>query len=394
MMKQAAIVIAAYNRPESLARLLNSLARADYGLYKDIDLVISIDGGGNKLVHEVSQNFIWSYGRKQLLVHEENIGLHDHLISCGNLTGKYGNIILLEDDLMVSRNFYTYACRALEYYENDNKIAGIGLYSYHYNETALLPFRPLDDGNEVYFLQHPCSWGQAWTEKQWAGFIQHYTANLKISNSIEIPDSVRSWPESSWKKYFAAYMVESNSYFVYPQFSYTTNFADPGENWSSGLAFFQVPLEHQANPEYTFTTLDAGFNIYDAYFEILTDCLIKLGAGIDPDTCVDIYGKKPLQYIKQKYLISSKICNSPIKQYGTELKPLLQNIIQNAPGQMLAYAQTDDFSDRLSPDIYHRIWEKQHAQGYYAATKTIHYKLGFYLLNPFKYIKKRWRNPF
>ena len=41
-----AIVIAAYNRPDSLKRLLSFIDAASF-IYDDIPLVISIDGGGD-----------------------------------------------------------------------------------------------------------------------------------------------------------------------------------------------------------------------------------------------------------------------------------------------------------------------------------------------------------
>lgn len=48
-----AIVVATYNRPYALQRLLNSIAKADYKGYKNIPLVISVDGGGNPQLMEL-----------------------------------------------------------------------------------------------------------------------------------------------------------------------------------------------------------------------------------------------------------------------------------------------------------------------------------------------------
>jgi hypothetical protein len=43
-----AIVVLAYNRPHSLARLCSSLAKADFTGAADVALVISIDGTGSR----------------------------------------------------------------------------------------------------------------------------------------------------------------------------------------------------------------------------------------------------------------------------------------------------------------------------------------------------------
>ena len=46
LVMKPAIIIAAYNRPDSLKRLLSFIDAASF-IYDDIPLVISIDGGGD-----------------------------------------------------------------------------------------------------------------------------------------------------------------------------------------------------------------------------------------------------------------------------------------------------------------------------------------------------------
>jgi hypothetical protein len=302
---------------------------------------------------------------------------------------EYGSVIILEDDCLVSKNFYKYSCISLKFYGDEEKVAGIGLYAYQYNEMASLPFTPMIDGNDVYFMQHPCSWGQAWTAKQWQSFKSFYNADLQIDANDNIPESIKMWPESSWKKYFAKYMADNNTYFVYPTVSYSTNFADLGENWKSSIPFFQVPLEHQENFELNLVPFEKSQNKYDAYFEILAESLIDFGADIDPDTCIDLYGIRQNGRVNNKYLLSSKVCNAPIKSFGAEMHPLLQNIIHENSGDVFSYASRENFDEELSPTTRNRIWEKQQAQGYYFASKTKYYKLGFYMAHPFRFIKKR-----
>lgn len=98
-----AIVVVAYNRPLSVTRLLNSLSKAKY-LVDNITLVISIDfenSDKHREVVKVVNDFEWKHGQKQIIQYEKNIGLKNHIISCGDLTEVYGSIILLEDDLVV-----------------------------------------------------------------------------------------------------------------------------------------------------------------------------------------------------------------------------------------------------------------------------------------------------
>ena len=65
---------------------------------------------------------------------------------------------------------------------------------------VLFPFLGVIDGKEVYFMQHPCSWGQAWTAKQWLSFMTFYNTDPQITSDDNMPESVKIWPESSWKK--------------------------------------------------------------------------------------------------------------------------------------------------------------------------------------------------
>lgn len=123
-----AIVIATYNRPKSLERLLTVVANANYDGYANIPLIISVDGGGNITCKVIAQEFKWKYGEKVVINHYENLGLKRHIISCGDLTKTYGAIIMLEDDTVVSPYFYDYAVQTSTYYQNDTKIAGVSLF--------------------------------------------------------------------------------------------------------------------------------------------------------------------------------------------------------------------------------------------------------------------------
>jgi len=268
------------------------------------------------------------------------------------------------------------------------------LYAYQYNENASLPFSPLIDGNEVYFLQHPCSWGQAWTKKQWQGFKSFYDANPKITSEDRIPESVKNWPESSWKKYFAKYMAEQYKYFIYPNISYATTFADLGVHWKDSMSFFQVTLEMQESPDFEFVSLDDSYNKYDAYFEIFPSSLIQFGVDINPDTCIDVYGTKQLNMVSNKFLLSSKLCNNPIKSFGADMVPLIQNILYNNQGDILSYSTPEKFIASAFSPLHNRIMKKQQPLGYYFASKTKYYKIGYYLLHPMSFIMKQIKQRF
>jgi hypothetical protein len=400
-----AIVVVAFNRAHSLKRLLQSILDADYNGYEGINLLISIDAGGGEEIGLISKQLQWKYGEKRIIEWEKNIGLRNHIIACGELSAQYENVIILEDDCFVSPNFYDYACKAIGFYKSAKKIAGISLYAYQVNENAQLPFSPLADGYSTYFKQVPSSLGQLWSLDQWKNFRTWYDNNPVIAEDDKMPENVKQWPASSWKKYFYKYMVEQDLYFVYPTLSLATNFGDVGTHFNHGTGIYQVPLETRKHAAtYSFVSFDNSFNKYDAYFEMLPECLRKFGLEMPEETGVDIFGTKQLALFNYEFLFSIKDCTQPIRSYGVEMFPLLQNIIYKVAGNSIHFGRKKDFTQSASESKI-RIVENRQSIGYeygfqagsnsaaMAIMRSTSYKLGYNLLHPFVFIKRLFLKP-
>ena len=68
------IVVAAYNRSDSLKRILSSLEKAHYP--EKVKLVISIDNNGaNQHVADAANAFNWKFGEKEVIFYSERQGL-------------------------------------------------------------------------------------------------------------------------------------------------------------------------------------------------------------------------------------------------------------------------------------------------------------------------------
>jgi hypothetical protein len=345
-----AIIVAAYNRPNSLIRLLNSLVKAIYET--EVTLVISIDKSNSDEVFEVANKFVWDNGKKVIIRHNENLGLKKHILSCGNLTREYGSIILLEDDLYVSPFFYVYASNALQFYETDANIAGISLYAHALNVHAKLPFTPMNDKSSVYFLQLPASWGQAWTSKQWNEFMLWFDSPSNDENyeSEKIPLNIGTWPATSWLKIFTKYMIENNKYFIYPYVSLTTNFADSGVHFNRKFSYVQVILQNFLI-DYEFKDFENAICIYDSYFEILPSALKLQATELSSfDFEIDLYGYKPLLKINKPYFLTTQYCKKYEKSYGLDFKPIEFNIFLNNIGKDIFLVKKEDF--KKSKEIF------------------------------------------
>lgn len=368
------IVIAAFNRKDCLLRLLNSLDSSEYP--STVKLIISIDGGGCPDVINIAESFDWEHGEKEVIIHKDNMGLRKHIIACASLSEQYDGVILLEDDLYVSPHFYKYVQETANYYKEDKNISGIALYSPVYCETAMLPFTPLDDGNDVYFMQLACSWGQCWLKDQWRDFIQWYEVNYEfdIASDNTVPQDIRLWPASSWKKYFIKYMIEFNKYFVYPRVAYTTNFGDAGQH-HKGSNLFQSPLQygyHHLNK----VGFDDSFVKYDAFGEISPESLKIFNSDLeDYDFAVDIYGYKDIDSIESEFVLTTKECSKYELSFGLKMKPHEANVISNIPGERIIMSKTtnvknicDFINDRIS-NIAN--WKSVHS--YYFSITEMHY---------------------
>jgi len=339
------IVVSAFDRKYALERLLSSLRKADY--QDSVRLIISIDGKGPDEVVDAAHAFNWPHGEKEVVHHQENLGLRRHILSCGALARQYDGIILLEDDLYVSPAFYRYGVQAAEFYKNCPDIAGIALYAPSFNENAYLPFYPLHDGYDVYFMQLACSWGQLWLNSQWEEFEDWYRDNaaLDLSKDASVPYSVRQWPDSSWKKFFIKFMIDRKKFFVYPRYSFTTNFGDKGRH-HKGTNLFQAPLIQGEKKGLSFVDFDQSLVKYDAYGEMLPESLRRLCPQLaEFDFTVDLYGVKEEHCYTGKFILTSKKCDNFLISYRKCLLPPESNIIEEIPGEDFFLAAQESCSN-------------------------------------------------
>ncbi len=332
------VVIAAYNRPDSLLRLLDSLKKAKFKEDVIVNLIISIDYSEDTRVFEIAESFNWKQGNKQIIKHEKNLGLKAHILFCGDMTNEHDNIILLEDDLYLSRFFVDYCLKTIEQFSGDKKIAGISLYNHVYNETKKLPFDALKNSrSDVYFMQLPSSWGQIWTKSQWNDFKDWLKKNEdgKVSG---IPSNIENWPSNSWKKLFTAYMVHQNKYFVYPFESLTTNFGDPGVNfWGKSTKYQSKLLDYEKN--YCFVSFENSQAVYDAFCE---NVRLEKNIDLDKEICIDLYGCKTKTYAEYEYVLTTLPLDLEVyKSYSLELKPWELNIHKELKGNEIKLYKTN-----------------------------------------------------
>ncbi len=354
------IVIPAYNRPNTLSRLLRSVANADYEGYDNVQLIISVDKSDNTETSRIAEEFKWNHGEKFVFHHDQHLGLRGNVLFCGSLAKEYGSVILLEDDLLAAPTFYDYAVKAKKFFGNDERIAGISLYAYNYNEFARMFFFPIDDGFDNYFIKNCASWGQLWTDEQWTDFEKWYRDHSggTFYAGPHLPYDLNNWTNQSWKKYFIKYMVENDKYFVVPRFSQTTNMAELGEHHVKNAAIrinLQVPLQY-GKREYRFNYFDNSNVKYDVFHELDPECLKNLNPMFNEyDFECDIYGAKDISAVNTQYILSTRQCEKSIYSFSLLTIPTELNAIMNIKGNDLFFGERKSFGKRNMNNLFRHL---------------------------------------
>lgn len=325
-----AVCCIAYNRLHSLKRLLNSLENAYYD--SDVELIISIDKGKTNEVENFANEYEWKYGKKRVITHTENLGLRKHILSCGLLLSDYDALVVLEDDIVLSPNYYRYAVQCVEKYQTDDRIAGISLYNFIVNYQTRRPFCPMKSEYDVYFMNCAQSWGQVWMKESWFAFYNWYYANSDEFHLPHLPKALNQWPKSSWLKYHTRYCIEKDKYFVYPYCALSTNNSDIGTHNKVSNTLFQSTLSYWEQKYFNLPSFDKTVVKYDGFFEpkFLWN---YLDVPID-DLCVDF--NMSHTNVDKRYCLTPKILNHKIiSSFGLSYKPWEINVMKHKEGNDL-----------------------------------------------------------
>lgn len=164
----APVIIFVYNRPEHTKKTIRALAE-NYNA-KETDVYIFCDGFKSdldnrniKLVRKYIDSVPEKKHFKKVVIRKADVnkGLANSVIDgVSEIIQKYGRAIVLEDDLVSTKDFLQYMNSALEYYKNNESIWSISGYN--------IPIDiPSDYSHDVYLSYRACSWGWATWRDRW-----------------------------------------------------------------------------------------------------------------------------------------------------------------------------------------------------------------------------------
>ena len=160
----APVALFCYNRPQHLSKTLEALKQNE--LSAATDLFVFSDGAKGhddiENVRAVREHLAELTGFKSVTVKEasQNLGLATSIISgVSEVVEKFGRVIVIEDDIVLSNAALQYFNSALEYYKNHQDVFSIS--AFNFQNFSVPPTYKYD----TYFIPRMQCWGWATGKK-------------------------------------------------------------------------------------------------------------------------------------------------------------------------------------------------------------------------------------
>lgn len=242
MKNLAPIALFVYKRPWHTQRTLESLA-ANEGA-SESELFIFCDGPKRpedakavEDVRELVRSRQWC-GKVNIIERDKNLGLANSIISgVTELCNKYGRVIVLEDDLVLSPYFLNFMNDALVCYENEDTIMHVSGYVY---PVGNIP-------GDTFFFRVPMCWGWATWKRAWRYFKKDIAVmksfDRKMRRKFSIGNSYHYWVQlelnkkgkiDSWFVFWYAAMFLRGGLALFPARSLVKNIGFDGTGTHCG----------------------------------------------------------------------------------------------------------------------------------------------------------------
>ena len=244
-MELSPIVLFAYNRPHYLLETLQSLQSNAEA--KESKLFIYCDGpkpdcteAALSQVNEVraiAKSEKWC-GEVEVIISPVNKGLAPSIIEgVTAIVNKYGKVIVLEDDLVVSEYYLKYMNEALIKYEHHDKVASITGYSFPIEQPKGSDFK------ETFFIKITSSLGWGVWKRSWsifngdAVFLLNEIKSKKLKYEFNLGNTYPyfrmmkhaiSGKVSSWGIRWYASVFLNNKLTLFPSYSLVNHIGNDG----------------------------------------------------------------------------------------------------------------------------------------------------------------------
>ena len=215
------IIVLTMNRANSLKRLLHSLEDADYGddiVHLTIKIDFSSDNGEAK---DAAEEFEFTHGPKKIVLATRNQGLRGAWLEAWVPADEEDFSIILEDDIVMSPDWYLFLRRAWSQYSECEDLAGISLM--RQNLIAYYPRRTREIVNRhqpflyslvgtIAFSPHPMVWRSFLS---WIGSIDLAKFDVSVPGLVTSDWWKGSDKRHMWSQHFIYFTKQHNLYTMY-----------------------------------------------------------------------------------------------------------------------------------------------------------------------------------
>mgnify|MGYP002388312262 CR=1 FL=1 len=302
------IKVLAYNRPQALLRLFESLLRVDF-LGDHVTIDIYVDGPSDDVTDDVdslldrakvlrmAELFRWPHGHKRVIDRPTNVGLAGQWLNSWHPIGQGELAWFLEDDNVAAEGAYRYIKAAAKHFYFDQsrfdpRLFGIALQAQHVI-AGDYPARPRDrlpEGTRFYKYQLLSTWGPVFFPAAWSDFCTWQSEKGKefkplFSNLVTNDWYVSRGGKSVWSTWFIRYAAERGMYALYTNYedgaAFVANYRDKGVNYGEAKGVNSGVVEGFNEGHVDFP---GEIPVYDFHFnEIREDTRVLEGRGLYAD---------------------------------------------------------------------------------------------------------------
>jgi len=274
------VVLFVYARPDHTKKTIESLAK-NY-LAKETEIFIYSDAPKNSkallpvdLVRECidklpKRNLFKSV---KIIKAESNKGLAASVIAgVSEIINQYGQVIVVEDDLVSSPDFLQYMNDAMDYYKQDRRIWSISGYTFKLN-------LPTDYKSDIYLSYRGCSWGWATWKERWEKVdwtvtdYQFFKKNKSLRSNLnrggrdmaDMLDAQMSGKIDSWAIRWCYTQSKLDMLTVYPRVSRISNIGLDGTGTHSGVSSNYDVVIGSGKNKCTFEDIDLDERVVKAF---------------------------------------------------------------------------------------------------------------------------------
>ncbi len=257
------VILFTYNRLWHTKKTVEALQKNELALETKL-FIYSDDANNNdnrESVDRVREYIKTISGFKTVIINEraKNFGLANSIIDgVESVVKEYGKVIVLEDDLVTSPCFLNFMNKALETYNNDEKVMHIS------GSVYPIDNRKLDD---TYFIKPASCWGWGTWERAWSYYrkdVDYYlkTFDREMIYDFNLNNSYKYFFDQiklnkkgkldTWGIFWYASIYLNKGLSLHPKESYVQNIGHDGEGENcEESTYYEVELSNRMPKNFT-----------------------------------------------------------------------------------------------------------------------------------------------